>query len=65
MIPMRAPMGLPIEPRGIALDKGVAPVELLSAVNGLVAVRKTVAVDPRAVDVRTTVDVVPDVPTGK
>jgi hypothetical protein len=30
-----------------------------------VAVRKTVAVDPRAADVMTTVEVVPDVPTGK
>jgi hypothetical protein len=69
-IPTSAPIALTLEDRGVALERGkvVAPVvssELLGTVKGLVAVRKTVAVDPRAVDVRTTVEVVPDVPTGK
>lgn len=69
-IPTSAPIALTLEDRGVALEKGkvVAPgvsSELLRAINGLVAVRKTVAVDPRAADVRTTVEVVPDVPTGK
>jgi hypothetical protein len=69
-IPTSAPIALTLEDRGVALERGkvVAPVvssELLGTVKGLVAVRKTVSVDPRAVDVRTTVEVVPDVPTGK